>query len=154
MPASGVIRYGGAEYSFRPESRLWYLELVPRGISNQGRVYQRDPGWPGQAGSFLRYLPAALWRAPCIMEINFISWTKSTFFPKKMALGSSGFPPNPAPGWKCLSCKKNEVRSSFLMNFCRHEQVFGSFNGKLSVPGQKLSLDHISGFTEQFESRL
>ncbi|MFR5790665.1 MAG: DUF2804 family protein [[Clostridium] leptum] len=51
MPASGVIRYGGAEYSFR-QNQLWYLELVPRGISNQGRVYQRDPGWPGQAGSF------------------------------------------------------------------------------------------------------
>ena len=51
MPASGVIRYGGAEYSFRPESSFGTLSWC-RGISNQGRVYQRDPGWPGQAGSF------------------------------------------------------------------------------------------------------
>ena len=104
MPASGVIRYGGAEYSFRPESSFGTLSWC-RGVfpTRAGFTSATLVGQVKQVPFAL--FAGALWRVPCIMEINFISWTKSTFFPKKMALGSSGSPIRLPAGNVCLAKK-------------------------------------------------
>lgn len=152
MPASGVIRYGGAEYSFRPESSFGTLSWC-RGV------------FPTRAGftsatlvGQVKQVPFALFAGGPLESAlyygdQFYKLDEINVFPEENGSWQFRFPQS-GSRLEMSVLQKNEVRSSFLMNFCRHEQVFGSFNGKLSVPGQKLSLDHISGFTEQFESRL
>lgn len=152
MPASGVIRYGGAEYSFRPESSFGTLSWC-RGVFPT-RTGFTSATLVGQ----VKQVPFALFAGGPLESAlyygdQFYKLDEINVFPEENGSWQFRFPQS-GSRLEMSVLQKNEVRSSFLMNFCRHEQVFGSFSGKLSVPGQKLSLDHISGFTEQFESRL
>ncbi len=152
MPASGVIRYGGAEYTFRPESSFGTLSWC-RGV------------FPTKAGfttatlfGQIKYSPfvlfaggpleSALYYGEQFYKLDEISISPAENGPWKFHF------PHPGSQLEMSVLQKNQVRSSFLMNFCRHEQVFGSFSGSLSLSDLSLPLDHITGFTERFESRL
>lgn len=152
MPASGVIRYGGAEYKFNSESSFgslsWCRGVFPTktGFSTAtlfGQVKQTPfvlfAGGP---------LESALYYGSQFYKLDGIDVSAEENGPWKFHF------PKSTSRLEMSVLGKNEVRSSFLMNFCRHQQVFGSFSGKLSVNGISLPLDGIAGFTEQFESRL
>lgn len=152
MPASGIVRYGGAEYQFRPESSFgtlgWCRGVFPSktGFSTATLFGQvKESPFVLFAGDSLQ---SALYYGDQFYKLDEISVSSEEDGSWKIHF------PQADSRLEMSVLGKNEVRSSFLMNFCQYRQAFGSFTGKISVDGTVLPVDHVSGFTEQFESRL
>ena len=115
MPASGVIRYGGAEYSFRPESSFGTLSWC-RGV------------FPTRAGftsatlvGQVKQVPFALFAGGPLESAlyygdQFYKLDEINVFPEENGSWQFRFPQS-GSRLEMSVLQKNEVRSSFLMNF-------------------------------------